>query len=32
MKLPRLLKEGDVIELAVDGLGTQRQVVRRYGA
>jgi len=31
-KPPRFLKEGDVIELAIDGLGTQRQVVRRYGA
>lgn len=29
MKPPRFLKEGDVMELQIDGLGTQRQEVRR---
>jgi 2-keto-4-pentenoate hydratase/2-oxohepta-3-ene-1,7-dioic acid hydratase in catechol pathway len=29
---PVFLKEGDVIELGIDGLGRQRQVVRRYRA
>ena len=29
MKPPRYLKEGDVMELAIDGLGKQRQVCRR---
>lgn len=30
MKPPRFLKEGDVMELGITGLGTQRQLVRRY--
>jgi ureidoglycolate lyase/2,4-diketo-3-deoxy-L-fuconate hydrolase len=29
---PVFLKEGDVIELGIEGLGRQRQLVRRYGA
>ena len=29
MKPPMYLKEGDVIELGIDGLGTQRQDVKR---
>ena len=29
MKPPRFLREGDVMELAIDGLGHQRQEVRR---
>ncbi|UAK24771.1 fumarylacetoacetate hydrolase family protein [Sphingomonas nostoxanthinifaciens] len=32
MKPPVFLKEGDVITLGIDGLGEQRQEVRRYGA
>jgi 2-keto-4-pentenoate hydratase/2-oxohepta-3-ene-1,7-dioic acid hydratase in catechol pathway len=28
MKPPRYLKAGDVIELGIEGLGTQRQKVR----
>ncbi len=31
-KPQRWLTEGDVITLGIDGLGAQRQVVRRYGA
>lgn len=31
MKPPRFLREGDVMELAIDGLGHQRQEVRRDG-
>jgi 2-keto-4-pentenoate hydratase/2-oxohepta-3-ene-1,7-dioic acid hydratase in catechol pathway len=31
MKPPVFLKEGDVIELGIEGLGTQRQRVTRYG-
>ncbi|MBL7816623.1 MAG: fumarylacetoacetate hydrolase family protein [Saprospiraceae bacterium] len=30
-KPPRYLKGGEVIELGIDGLGTQRQVAVRYG-
>ncbi|HEX6833108.1 MAG TPA: fumarylacetoacetate hydrolase family protein, partial [Rudaea sp.] len=30
MKPPQFLREGDVVELAIDGLGTQRQRVVRY--
>ena len=29
MKPPKFLKEGDVMELAIDGLGTQRQVCKQ---
>jgi 2,4-didehydro-3-deoxy-L-rhamnonate hydrolase len=29
---PRYLSPGDVVELGIDGLGSQRQVVRAYGA
>jgi 2-keto-4-pentenoate hydratase/2-oxohepta-3-ene-1,7-dioic acid hydratase in catechol pathway len=32
MKPPQWLREGDVVELAIAGLGTQRQVVRRMPA
>jgi 2-keto-4-pentenoate hydratase/2-oxohepta-3-ene-1,7-dioic acid hydratase in catechol pathway len=28
MKPPRFLKPGDVVELGIEGLGTQRQQVR----
>jgi 2-keto-4-pentenoate hydratase/2-oxohepta-3-ene-1,7-dioic acid hydratase in catechol pathway len=31
-KPPVFLKEGDVITLGIEGLGEQRQAVRRYGA
>ena len=31
MKPPRFLAEGDVMELEIDGLGRQRQQVRRDG-
>ncbi|HTC50824.1 MAG TPA: fumarylacetoacetate hydrolase family protein [Steroidobacteraceae bacterium] len=31
-KPPRFLQEGDEIHLGIDGLGEQRQRVRRYGA
>ncbi len=31
-KPPVFLKEGDVIALGIDGLGEQRQLVKRYGA
>ena len=27
---PQYLKPGDIIELGIDGLGTQRQVAERY--
>jgi 2-keto-4-pentenoate hydratase/2-oxohepta-3-ene-1,7-dioic acid hydratase in catechol pathway len=27
---PRYLKAGDVVELGIDGLGTQRQVARNW--
>ncbi|MFT3789965.1 MAG: fumarylacetoacetate hydrolase family protein [Rudaea sp.] len=30
MKPPQWLREGDVVELAIDGLGAQRQCVKRY--
>ena len=30
LKPPRYLKPGDVVELGIDGLGTQRQVARSY--
>jgi len=29
MDPPRFLGEGDVVELGIDGLGTQRQVAER---
>jgi 2-keto-4-pentenoate hydratase/2-oxohepta-3-ene-1,7-dioic acid hydratase in catechol pathway len=29
MKPPRYLKAGDVVELGIEGLGTQRQQVRQ---
>ena len=32
MKPPVFLKAGDVIELGIDGLGTQRQIVTAFGA
>jgi len=32
MKPPQWLREGDVIELAIDGLGSQRQRVTRYSS
>jgi 2,4-didehydro-3-deoxy-L-rhamnonate hydrolase len=31
-KPPIYLKAGDVVELGIDGLGTQKQVARNYGA
>jgi 2-keto-4-pentenoate hydratase/2-oxohepta-3-ene-1,7-dioic acid hydratase in catechol pathway len=31
-KPPVFLKEGDIMELGIEGLGQQRQEVRRYGA
>jgi len=31
MKPPQFLKPGDVVELAIDGLGRQRQEIRTYG-
>ena len=31
MKPPQFLKPGDVVELAIDGLGRQRQEIRAYG-
>jgi 2-keto-4-pentenoate hydratase/2-oxohepta-3-ene-1,7-dioic acid hydratase in catechol pathway len=31
MNPPVYLKEGDVMELGIDGLGAQRQLVKRYG-
>lgn len=30
LKPPRYLKEGDIVELGIDGLGTSRQPVRAY--
>ncbi|HZV57976.1 MAG TPA: fumarylacetoacetate hydrolase family protein [Sphingobium sp.] len=32
MKPPVFLKEGDVMTLGIEGLGEQRQLVKRYGA
>jgi 2,4-diketo-3-deoxy-L-fuconate hydrolase len=32
MKPPQWLNEGDVVELAIDGMGTQRQRVTRHGS
>jgi ureidoglycolate lyase/2,4-diketo-3-deoxy-L-fuconate hydrolase len=32
MKPPQWLREGDVVELAIDGLGSQRQRVGRYAS
>ena len=29
-KPPRYLQEGDVVELGIDGLGTQKQVAQAY--
>ena len=29
-KPPRYLKAGDVVELGIDGLGTQRQVAKNW--
>jgi len=31
-KPPRFLQDGDVMTLGIDGLGTQRQLVKRYGS
>lgn len=29
MKLPRFLKAGTIVELGIEGLGTQKQLIRQ---